>query len=102
MKRDASHFKPSYSLSREQLRISFWLAWLVIFCIVGFGLVYHSREAIDLASIVIPSMILLIMGMLGIHRFAGASDFRSSVLQASTAPPYEPRDQPAGDNAEVQ
>ncbi|MCZ7933538.1 NAD(P)+ transhydrogenase beta chain [Agrobacterium leguminum] len=89
--------KPSYRTSKAQLWFSFWFAWSVIVGIVWAGL-DGSENAVALANIVIPSMILLIAAMLGIHRFAGAMDFANaqradSVLPSS--PPYNPRDVPA-------
>lgn len=89
--------KPSYRTSKAQLWVSFWFAWSIIAGIVWAGL-DGSENAVALANIVIPSMILLIAAMLGIHRFAGAMDFANaqradSVLPSS--PPYNPRDVPA-------
>ncbi|MDH0908834.1 NAD(P)+ transhydrogenase beta chain [Rhizobium pusense] len=89
--------KPSYRTSKVQLWVSFWFAWSIIVGIVWSGL-EGSENAVVLANIVIPSMILLIAAMLGIHRFAGAMDFANaqraeSVLPSS--PPYNPRDVPA-------
>ncbi|TAV99974.1 NAD(P)+ transhydrogenase beta chain [Rhizobium ruizarguesonis] len=71
--------KPGYTLSRRQLWFSFWLAWLTIGAIVACGLM-GAASAVELAPIVIPSMIMLIAAMLGIHRFAGAMDYRSSFV----------------------
>ncbi len=94
MKPDHRSFKPSYSLTRRQLWASFWLAWLANgFILVG-AIVYHSAEAVALAPTITPSTFLLIASMLGIHRFAGAQDFRAAAELASTPPPYNPRDEP--------
>lgn len=71
--------KPAYSLTRQAFWLSFVLAWLVILGIVGFGLL-GSRNAVELAAIVVPSMILLIAALLGIHRFSGALDMRSMAV----------------------
>ncbi|QIO60674.1 NAD(P)+ transhydrogenase beta chain [Rhizobium leguminosarum] len=101
MKPDHRSAKPSYTLSRRQLWASFWLAWLAnAFILVG-AIVYRSAEAVALAPIITPSTFLLIAGMLGIHRFAGAQDFRAAAEMASSSPPYNPRDEPSG-SGEVQ
>lgn len=95
------HKKPGYSTSRQQMWFAFWLAWAVILSIVAGGLM-GKEKAVDLASIVVPSMVVLIGSMLGIHRFSGAMDFRSAALAASRPPaPYDPRADPA-DQGEVQ
>ncbi|MGO8313452.1 NAD(P)+ transhydrogenase beta chain [Rhizobium ruizarguesonis] len=77
--------KPGYTLSRRQLWCSFWLAWLTIGAIVACGLM-GAPSAVELAPIVIPSMIMLIAAMLGIHRFAGAMDYRSSFVPGPDDP----------------
>lgn len=83
--------KPGYSLSRRQLWYSFWLAWLTIGAIVARGLM-GAASAVELAPIVIPSMVLLIGSMLGIHRFSGAMDYRAALPPASGAlRGYDPR-----------
>ncbi|MBY5416932.1 NAD(P)+ transhydrogenase beta chain [Rhizobium leguminosarum] len=84
--------KPGYTLSRRQLWFSFWLAWLTIGAIVACGLM-GAASAVELAPIVIPSMIMLIAAMLGIHRFAGAIDYRSSFVPG----PDDPRADRQGD-----
>lgn len=88
--------KPSYRTSKAQLWVSFWFAWSVIVGIVWAGL-EGSENAVALANIVIPSMILLIAAMLGIHRFAGAMDFANTMRADSvlpSPPPYNSRDEP--------
>lgn len=89
--------KPSYRTTKAQLWISLWFAWSVIIGIVWAGL-NGSDNAVALANIVIPSMILLIAAMLGIHRFAGAMDYANTLRSDSvppSRPPYNPRDVPA-------
>ncbi|MGW9946975.1 hypothetical protein J2W92_002312 [Rhizobium leguminosarum] len=85
MRPDHRSSKPSYSLSRRQLWASFWLAWLVNGFILVAAVVYHSAEAVQLAPVITPSTFLLIAGMLGVHRFSGASDFRAAAIMASTS-----------------
>lgn len=93
MKPDHRSLKPSYTLTRRQLWASFWLAWLAnTFILIG-AIVYHSSEAVALAPVITPSTFLLIAGMLGIHRITGAQDFRAAAEMASSAAPYNPRDE---------
>jgi len=72
--------KPGYSLTRRAFWLSFVLAWLVIFMIV-IGALLGIAAAVDLAPVVIPSMIMLIAALLGIHRFAGSMDYRASSIE---------------------
>lgn len=68
--------KPSYSTSKRALWLSSALAWLVILALVA-GALAGQREAVAMASIVVPSMVLLIAAMLGLHRFFGSMDMRT-------------------------
>lgn len=90
--------QPRYSTSRRQLWLSFWFGWATIIAIVASGLT-GSPRAVELAPVVIPSMMLLIAAMLGIHRFSGSLDFAASSAANASALPnsYNPRDDPAGD-----
>lgn len=89
--------RPAYRTTRLQLGTSFLLAWGVILLIVIGGL-RGSREAVDLAGITLPSMILLIAALLGIHRYTGSMDFRTMQERVPpTLPPYGARDQPEGE-----
>jgi len=76
--------KPSYSTTKFQLRLSSVMAWVVI-VLCAVGALLGRAEAVSFGSIAVPSMAALIAAMLGIHRFSGSMDFRSSNL---------PRDQP--------
>lgn len=76
--------KPGYSLTRRAFWVSFVLAWLVIFMIV-IGALQGIPTASDLAAVVIPSMIMLIAALLGIHRFAGSMDYRASAAEIEGA-----------------
>lgn len=68
--------KPSYSTSKRALWLSSGLAWAVILSLVA-GALAGQREAVAMASIVVPSMVLLIASMLGLHRFFGSMDMRT-------------------------
>lgn len=91
--------RPSYRTSKRQIWMTFTFAWLVIFIIVVAG-VSGKKEAVDLASVIVPSLVLLIAAMLGIHRYTGSLDFqaaqeRAAEEQAETSS-YDARDQPGG------
>lgn len=73
-------FKPGYSLTRRAFWISFYLAWLVISFLV-IGAVFGVEQAASIAGVAIPSMVGLIAALLGIHRFAGSLDMRSSLFE---------------------
>lgn len=77
--------KPGYSLTRRAFWASFVLAWAVIFVII-IGALIGVPAGVELAPVTIPSMIALIAALLGIHRFAGSLDYRSSVGDAEDAP----------------
>lgn len=71
--------KPSYSTSKRALWLSSGLAWLVIVSLVG-GALTGQRLAVEMASIVVPSMVLLIVAILGVHRGFGSLDMRSMAM----------------------
>jgi len=68
--------EPSYRSSRRYLWGSFYLAWFVI---IGIGLAaaLGSEQAVAFAQVAVPSMVGLIVGTLGIHRFSGSMDFKA-------------------------
>jgi hypothetical protein len=68
--------KPGYTTTRQALWLSSALAWGAIYLIIV-GAFYGVSEAADLAGITIPSMVVLISAMLGIHRFSGSMDMRT-------------------------
>lgn len=82
--------KPRYSLTRQAFWVSFVFAWIIIFAIVFGGLIGRP-QAVELAGLTIPSMVILIASLLGIHRAFGSADFRASANAAIDAPPYDPR-----------
>lgn len=75
--------KPGYSLTRRAFWVSFVLAWIVIFMTIG-GALAGLPSAGELAPVTIPSMIMLIMGLLGIHRVAGSMDYRASFAEGAS------------------
>jgi len=68
--------KPGYSLTRQAFWVSFVLAWAVILVILG-GALYEKGTVVELAYIVVPSMVALIIATLGVHRAFGAVDMRT-------------------------
>lgn len=68
--------KPAYTTSKRALWLSGALAWLVIVSLVG-GALTGNRVAVDMAGIVVPSMVFLIVAMLGLHRAFGSLDMRT-------------------------
>ncbi|RRY09025.1 NAD(P)+ transhydrogenase beta chain [Brucella anthropi] len=68
--------EPSYRSSRRFLWGSFYLAWLVIIG-TGIAAALGSEQAVAFGAIAIPSMVGIIIGVLGVHRFSGSMDFRA-------------------------
>lgn len=90
--------KPTYSTSKQMLWISLAMAWTVMMTLT-IGAALHG-QAVEFGTIAVPSMVGLIVAMLGIHRGFGSMDYRAS-RDASTpttpsVPPYDPRADPAG------
>lgn len=90
--------KPTYSTSKQMLWISLAMAWAVMMTLT-IGAALHG-QAVEFGTIAVPSMVGLIVAMLGIHRGFGSMDYRAS-RDASTpttpsVPPYDPRADPAG------
>ncbi|WP_433848551.1 NAD(P)+ transhydrogenase beta chain [Brucella pseudogrignonensis] len=68
--------EPSYRSSRRYLWGSFYLAWLVIIG-TGIAAALGSEQAVAFSHVAVPSMMTLIVGVLGIHRFSGSMDFKA-------------------------
>lgn len=66
--------KPGYAVTRRYLWWSFWLAWGVILLLVA-GAVFGAEKIVELADIVVPSMVFIIVCNLGVHRGFGSIDF---------------------------
>lgn len=78
--------KPSYSTSRRAIWVSTALAWLVIL-ILSAGAVMGSEQAVAFGSIALPSMVTLIVALLGIHRGFGSMDLRAITGGGKPDPP---------------
>ncbi|SOC83103.1 hypothetical protein SAMN05421890_1548 [Ensifer adhaerens] len=79
--------KPRYSTSKAALWLSSACAWLVIFVLAAGAAIFKSEQAVAFGNITVPSMVGLILGILGIHRIGGSFDMRNALKYA--------RDQPA-------
>ncbi|KAB2772916.1 NAD(P)+ transhydrogenase beta chain [Brucella anthropi] len=77
--------EPGYRSTRRYLWGSFYLAWAVILILVGAASI-GSEQAVAIAPIVVPSMVALIVGVLGVHRGFGSVDFRSQTLAQNPDP----------------
>jgi len=82
--------KPSYSLTRQAFWVSFVLAWGLVLWIVYAAIHRGSAEAVSLANIVIPSMVMMVAALLGIHRAFGAVDMRTLAAAQVAAPEQDP------------
>lgn len=80
--------KPTYGTSKRHLWLSSFLAWVVII-LLAVGAVLGSEQAVAFGNIALPSMVALIVALLGIHRGFGSMDMKTMGYQA--------RDQPEGE-----
>jgi hypothetical protein len=84
--------KPSYSTTKRTLWLSSAMAWLVII-ILATGAAIHDK-AVEFGTIAVPSMVAVIVGILGIHRGFGSVDMHLMTRGLKPDPPFtEP---PAG------
>jgi hypothetical protein len=81
--------KPAYRLSRLAFWWSFVLAWGVILAIVA-GALAGWHDAVEIGRITIPSMVIMIAALLGIHRAFGAMDLRALTAVAGPASIIDP------------
>lgn len=90
--------KPGYRLTRQAFWVSFVLAWMVILLLV-IGALYGRDGAVQIAPVALPSMVMMVAALLGIHRFSGAMDMRS--MAEARQPPIDTNMSPnAGPYAE--
>lgn len=68
--------RPAYSTSKRAMWISGACAWLAIFAVIA-GALRGSAESVAIASIVVPSMVMMIVALLGVHRAFGSLDMRT-------------------------
>ncbi|MCF1492481.1 NAD(P)+ transhydrogenase beta chain [Agrobacterium vitis] len=85
--------KPSYTTSKQWLWCSGALAWTVILALT-IGACLGSEQAVAFGNVAVPSMVGLIVALLGVHRAFGSLDMRAMTRGAKPDPPcLEP---PAG------
>ncbi len=86
--------KPSYTTSKRALWLSSIMAWIVI-VLLAYGAVIGSDAAVAFGATAVPSMVGLIVALLGIHRVTGALDLRT-MMRAPSSEDHSnrPRDQP--------
>jgi hypothetical protein len=73
-----SEQRPAYSTSKRAMWLCGGLAWGVVYMIVIGGL-RGSAESVALANIVVPSMVMMIVALLGVHRAFGSMDMRTMI-----------------------
>lgn len=84
--------KPSYRTTKRTLWLSSAMAWFVIL-ILAVGAAIHDK-AVEFGTIAVPSMVMIILGVLGIHRGFGSVDMHLMTRGSKPDPPtIEP---PAG------
>lgn len=67
---------PTYTTSKKALWASMALAWVVILALTA-GAVAGSDAAVAFGSIAVPSMVAMIVAILGLHRAFGSLDYRA-------------------------
>lgn len=72
----ADQQRPTYSTSKRAMWLSGACAWAAIFAVIA-GALRGSPESVAIASIVIPSMVMMIVALLGVHRAFGSLDMRT-------------------------
>ncbi|WEO73793.1 NAD(P)+ transhydrogenase beta chain [Agrobacterium vitis] len=84
--------KPSYSTTKRALWLSSAMAWAVILILAVSAAI--NDKSVELGSIALPSMVAIIVGILGIHRGFGSLDMHFMTRGPKPDPPFlEP---PAG------
>jgi hypothetical protein len=68
--------KPTYSTTKTALNWSLVLGWVVLLGLTG-GSLAGQKLAIEMAWIMAPSMVALIVAILGVHRAFGSMDMRT-------------------------
>ena len=88
--RHTADIDDAYRLSKRAFWLSFWFSWVVAFILLFAGLFGPEdirAQAATMAPIYMPSMVLVILGVLGIHRLSGSSDLRSQLEYRSAEAP---------------
>jgi ABC-type xylose transport system permease subunit len=80
--------KPAYRTSKKALWLSSALAWLVILALTV-GACLGSEQAVAFGTIAVPSMVAIIVGLLGVHRGFGSYDMRLAMREPRRHSPEE-------------
>jgi hypothetical protein len=67
--------KPSYSTSKRGIWLNTMAAWLVIVMLAAGAVT--SGKAVEFGTIALPSMVILIAALNGIHRVTGSMDMKT-------------------------
>lgn len=70
--------EPSYRSTRRYLWVSAGMAWLIIL-ILAVASAFGSEQAVAFGTVAVPSMVGVIVGILGVHRGFGSLDFRAQM-----------------------
>lgn len=70
--------EPSYRSTRRYLWTCAIMAWLIIL-ILAVAAALGSEQAVAFGTVAVPSMVGMIVGILGVHRGFGSMDFRAQV-----------------------
>ena len=74
--------KPSYSTSKRSIWLNTMAAWVVIVLLAA-GAAWDGK-AVEFGTIALPSMVLLIAALNGIHRFTGSMDMKTMAERQDT------------------
>lgn len=77
--------KPSYSTSKRYLWVSMFMAWAVIL-ILALGAAVGG-QAVEFGTIAVPSMVAVVVSILGIHRGLGSIDMMTAARGSKPDPP---------------
>lgn len=80
--------KPAYRTSKRALWLSSAMAWLVILSLTA-GACLGSEQAVAFGTIAVPSMVAIIVGLLGVHRGFGSYDMHLAMRGSRHDPPEE-------------
>jgi len=75
--------RPTYGFTRRALKMGFTGSGAAFFLLLVCGLFgdeHLSAWAVALAPLFLPPIAAVLLGTLGIHRFAGAMDYRSQAM----------------------
>lgn len=78
--------KPSYNTTKRYIWSSFILSWTIIMLLAA-AAASGSEQAVAFASIAVPSLVGLIVLILGIHRGFGSIDMMTASRGSKPDPP---------------